>query len=994
MSIDKLIKKYESNRDYYLSSKYNETQLRTDFLDPFFELLGWDIKNSQGKPFNEREVLLEESLKENASSNSKKPDYTFRLFNERKFFLEAKKPSVRIDNDAEPAKQVRQYGFTAKLKISVLSNFEYLAIYDCSHQVEDDDTTSTARINLYHYTEYVNSFETIINQLGKQAVYTGDFDTLWIDIEEQLMRFSIDELFLEQINRWRLLLGQEIHSHKPEFNNTYLNDLVQSYLNSIIFLRVCEDRDLEVYKTLLEYATNKDYQALIDKFIGADRKYNAGLFSHDMVEDVIKDNSSVFWTIIQELYQPKSKYSFSVFASDILGSIYEIFLAEQLVINGNEVILEKKPDNVDRDIVTTPTFIVGDILRHTILPFCEGKNDAQILDIRIADIACGSGVFLLEAYQLINDILIDYYLLNDQSKVKQIGVNMYKLSFETKRTIIENCIFGVDKDFSAVEACKFGLLLKLLEDESTSSVSTPALPDLTTNIQFGNSLIESVQVAAIETQDINPFDFPEEKFDLIIGNPPYLKTEDMKNLTPFEFNVYKKHYESAYKQFDKYFLFVERSINLLKKGGYLGYIVPNKFTKVDAGKKLRKLLKDRCLVDTIISFGAQQVFKDKSTYTCLLFIRNELVTRFKYVEVSNLSEWKVRDFTNDSFDSIDIKTLEDDVWILVPKDLQDVYESILKQSITLESLLGSKAISNGIQTSANDVYIHILTKEDDNYYYFIESGTEWKVERELTRPYFKTFNNEKRLNTYRPLKPNSFVIYPYLNEDNKIVCVDIETMKHSYPAMYMYLKTHEERLRRRSMSPKLKNDDEWYRYGRHQSLDKCDVPIKIVVGVNSQGGKYAIDEQRTFVSSGGTAGYVPITLPYNSRYSIYYLQAILSSKYIEWVASLIGEFFRGGYVARGTKVLKRLPIRKIDFENKIEWEFHQQISKTQQELMVLQREIDSSRGNNRILVQLDRQFKSKEIGLEEMIATLYQLGDRDLAVPIISELYETNKKHK
>lgn len=136
MAIRNLVNKYIANRDYYLTSQYNETLLRSDFLDPLFELLEWDIKNTSGKSTNEREVILEEAIKENASENSKKPDYTFRLYSERKFFVEAKKPSIQIESNNESAKQIRRYGFTAKLKISVLSNFEYLIIYDTSVKVE------------------------------------------------------------------------------------------------------------------------------------------------------------------------------------------------------------------------------------------------------------------------------------------------------------------------------------------------------------------------------------------------------------------------------------------------------------------------------------------------------------------------------------------------------------------------------------------------------------------------------------------------------------------------------------------------------------------------------------------------------------------------------------------------------------------------------------------------------------------------------------------
>ncbi len=168
MAINKLIEKYKRHRRHYLSPAYNETQLRSDFLDPLFELLGWDIKNIQGKSTNERAVILEESLKANVSENAKKPDYTFRLFSERKFFLEAKKPGVAIQINDNTAKQIRRYGFTAKLKISVLSNFEYLLIYDCSVKVEKDDNYNKALIKKYHFTEYEDKFDEIKHYLTIQ----------------------------------------------------------------------------------------------------------------------------------------------------------------------------------------------------------------------------------------------------------------------------------------------------------------------------------------------------------------------------------------------------------------------------------------------------------------------------------------------------------------------------------------------------------------------------------------------------------------------------------------------------------------------------------------------------------------------------------------------------------------------------------------------------------------------------------------------------------
>ncbi|NQS90321.1 Eco57I restriction-modification methylase domain-containing protein [Patescibacteria group bacterium] len=989
LTISQLVKKYEENRNAYLNPTYKEAQLRIDFLDPLFELLGWDIKNQTGKSTNEREVLVEESLREDVCSVIEKPDYTFRLFSERKFYLEAKKPSVKINTDNEPAKQVRRYGFTSKLKISALSNFEYLAIYDCSQKIEEGDKVSNSRVKLYHYTEYETVFEEIKKELGRDSIYSGEFDITWEYIEERLRLFSVNDLFLSQINDWRLILGKEIFLHKSTLTEPELNDLVQRYINSIIFLRVCEDRNLEAYKTLL--SSNGDYEALIKLFRAADKKYNAGLFNHPFNEEVIKSNSSAFWTIISQLYYPESTYSFAVFSSDILGNIYEIFLGQKLSINADgEISLAKKPEHIDRDIVATPTFIIKDLLRKTALPFSEGKTDKEILSSSFADIACGSGAFLLETYQLIIDFLVDYYLENSPETLIQTGVNSYKLPFKLKREVLVNCLHGIDKDYNAVEACKFGLLLKLLEDENSGTISTPALPLLNKNIQFGNSLIDSTKTSKENQKEINPFDFKDAKFNVIVGNPPYMSTEHMKQLIPLELPIYKKVYESSYKQFDKYFLFIERGLSLLVDDGYLGYIVPSKFIKVGAGKKLRGLLKEEQSVEEVISFGANQVFQNKTTYTCLLVLKKTPQSLLKYLEIKNLSDWKTRSIQPRDYDTVDYNELDNDVWILVPGYLKPAYLSINEQSISLEELVGSGSIYNGIQTSANNIYIHTASKEDENYVYFTKDGKSWRVEKILTRPYFQTSSGNDNLNSYRLFKPNSFVIYPYLKTDTGIEFVKIDKLKSEFTYMYKYLMKHKDKLKKRDIKPIPKTPDEWYRYGRHQGLEKCEVPIKIVVGINSIGNKYAIDYHQTLISSGGTAGYGIITLPDDCPYSVYYIQALLNSKYLELYASLIGEVFRGGYIARGTKVLKKLPIRIINFSDTDEKNQHDKIASLQEELISIQGKIDLNSGNNRALEPLKREFDTKKQELNRELIALYELGDIDEQIPLIAKIYEAN----
>ncbi len=994
MEIKDLIKKYDENRDYYQSPKYNETQLRTDFLDPLFELFGWDITNKSGKSNNEREVLLEEPLKKDASSNTKKPDYTFRLFSERKFFLEAKKPNVKVDTDNSPAKQTRRYGYSAKLKISLLSNFEHLAIYDCSEKVESSDNVEKSRIKIYHYLEYATKFDEIKKLIGYDSVYSGAFDKEWEQIENKLDLHGVDKLFLTQINEWRQLLGNEIYKIKSDISEVELNDLVQGYLNSIIFLRVCEDRNIEEYQTLLKYANEKDFISLIAKFYDADKKYNSGLFIQEYKEEIIENSQSVFWNIIRHLYYPESPYSFSVFASDILGNIYEIFIAQKLSIVDGSVVLKDKPENVDRDVVTTPVNIIQDILRQSVLTYCNDKTDIEILSYKLADIACGSGAFLLETYQLVTDLLVDYYLKTNKKKLIQTSVNSYKLPFTIKKEVLENCIYGVDKDYNAVEAARFGLLLKLLEGETTESISGnfPVLPDLSGNIIFGNSLIKPHDKNRGKEEEINPYDFGETKFDVIVGNPPYMSTEDMKNITPLELPIYKKQYDSAYKQFDKYFLFIERSIQLLKSDGYLGYIVPSKFTKVGAAKKLREKLSEKQLVNQIISFGANQIFKGKTTYTCLLIIQNIKQDSTKYYEVKNYNNWIVRDYKAEDYDTINSNSLTSETWVLVPKYLRNTYDKIISQSKTLSELIGEENIYNGIQTSANKIYIHSIDKTDKKYTYFSVKGVKWKIETALTKPYYQTSSGIDNLNTFRPFAPNSFVIYPYKKVKGKVEFIKISELKRKFPQAYKYLIQNKTVLAnpKRDIKPQPETINEWYRYGRHQSLDKCDVPAKIIVGVLSHGNKYAIDYFGTLISSGGTAGYCMITLPDDFQYSIYYIQALLNSKYLEWFSSLYGEIFRGGYIARGTKVLKQLPIQIIDFDKKLEKDLHDKIVKTQKSLINIQGNIDKNINNKRKIVVLQRQFKELTETQESNLKHLFNIGTMDSSIPLIAKIYGTN----
>jgi hypothetical protein len=127
--ISDLVKRFEEQGDAYKSGQYNEAQLRQEFIDPMFKALGWDMENISGYAEAYKDVIHEDAIK--IGGATKAPDYCFRIGDTRKFFLEAKKPSVDIKSDAQPAYQLRRYAWSAKLPLSILTDFEELAVYDC-----------------------------------------------------------------------------------------------------------------------------------------------------------------------------------------------------------------------------------------------------------------------------------------------------------------------------------------------------------------------------------------------------------------------------------------------------------------------------------------------------------------------------------------------------------------------------------------------------------------------------------------------------------------------------------------------------------------------------------------------------------------------------------------------------------------------------------------------------------------------------------------------
>lgn len=300
--VAELVQTYSDNYPQFQRATYNETQVRVDFVNRFFKLLGWDVDNERGLPQHLREVTHEATVvvEEDGVHRSKKPDYSFKVGTEVLYFLETKKPAVNLTVDAAPAFQLRRYGWSGNLKISVLTNFTDLYIYDCSVRPQEGDDIGVAMIAHYRFDEYVERFQEIYNMLSKESVLEGEFERQFGNIRSALRREPFDIYFLDQIRNWRNMLGEDILRNNPGIDIETLNIFVQRVLNRTIFLRICEDRCLENYESLKAITTYQELRAL---FAAADQKYDSGLFEL-LEEDRLTVSDVIIIDIFQSLYYP------------------------------------------------------------------------------------------------------------------------------------------------------------------------------------------------------------------------------------------------------------------------------------------------------------------------------------------------------------------------------------------------------------------------------------------------------------------------------------------------------------------------------------------------------------------------------------------------------------------------------------------------------------------------------------------------------------------
>jgi hypothetical protein len=347
-----LVEAFERNLESYLSPQYKEASTRQEFINPLFEALGWDVQNTLKYAENYKGVVHEPSLEEEFGSRA--PDYSFQPAGQLKFYVEAKKPAVNLDRDPAPAHQLRMYGWTKQLPLSILTNFAEFAIYDCRVEPKASDNPAVARLHYFTFREYPQRWDELASLFSPDAIFKGSFDR-FAESRKRRGAAAFDQRFLVDMEDWRKRLAQNIALRNPKLSERDLQYAVQQTIDRTIFLRICEARGIERFGNLRELADLPEiYPHLVEYFRAADGAYNSGLFhfrrehGRDLPDELTPGlfiDDAVLKYILKQLYWPARPYAFEVVPADILGQVYERFLGKVIhLTSDHRAKVEDKPE--------------------------------------------------------------------------------------------------------------------------------------------------------------------------------------------------------------------------------------------------------------------------------------------------------------------------------------------------------------------------------------------------------------------------------------------------------------------------------------------------------------------------------------------------------------------------------------------------------------------------------------------------------------------------
>jgi type I restriction-modification system DNA methylase subunit len=1000
-----LIKKFDSDRTYYLSKAYPEAQVRLDFINPFFKALGWDVENEAGLRHHEREVLVEHREADAPGY----PDYSFRLSGRTKFFVEAKAPSESLD-DPRHIMQAKGYAWNTKsVFFVVLTDFEEFRFYDASIKPDERKPDEGLLFPPLKYADYLNKAEKLW-EFSRERVAAGSLDAMLPrDRRTERLRIPVDEAFLEEMTGWREELARDIYKNNHGLTARQLNEVVQRLLDRIVFIRIAEDRRIiERYQLR---AAAEEWKARGGKFDIFDwlrplfekvnDDFNGEIFKPNQLLEKTRVDSEVLARIIERLYPPKSPYRFDVIGVELLGSIYERYLGKTIRPTAKQVRVEEKPEvRKAGGVYYTPKYIVDYIVQNTVGKIIDGKTPKQIEKICILDPACGSGSFLIGAFQCLIDYHVQWYLAHPEQEVRHAHPSLdfmrevhkdqegnARLSVYRKAKILRNNIFGVDIDPQAAEITMMSLYLKALEGEKSQlPPKQHLLPELKYNIICGNSLIgpdiydQGTLFGDEERDRINAFDWNSDVagfgqimsqggFDCVIGNPPYVRIQHMKEWAPFEVEHYKNRYKSASSgNYDIYVVFVEKGLSLLKNGGRLGYILPHKFFNAKYGEPLRSLIAEGKHLSGIIHFGDQQVFDGATNYTCLLFLEKDGKDKFQLSKVDDLEAWRNEGKATEGVIRAARATASE--WNFVVGKSAELFEKLAKMPVKLGQV--TSRIYQGPITSADTVYLFKdfrTGKRRGTVEALSEELQDWVS---LERNILKSVVRSGDIGRY-DASPSALALFPYEVRDCAARLLTPDEMKRSWRLAWDYLNRNKKLLQDRE-GGKFR-DSEWYRFGRTQNLGMWEQPKLMVPYMTTRLAAYPDQEEGFYFINVTTGGY-GLTAG-DPSVSLSYLCALLNSPLLDFYFRQVSTTFHGGYFAANKQYIEQLPIRTINFSDAADKARHDKMVALVKRMLELNRKKHSGKLAPSELDRIEREIAGTDAEIDNLVYELYGITDEE-----------------
>jgi hypothetical protein len=944
-----LIEQYNTFKKEGKLDLTSEETIRT-WLNELLAIFDWDVKDtSQVLQEKVLSKVEKDKLKSIGSTNTR-PDYTFKLAKQKLTFLDAKDITVKISNDIDAAFQIKSYGWSILAPCAFISNFEEFAIYDCTYTPKQGQDPNLGRLYL-KLEDYIANYDVLETHLLKGNIYKGTLNEIYstsLSDNKYIEKITPDLKFAQQLSDFRLALATNILENNREFiedNSSNLSYIVQVIINRILFIRVCEARRIEEDGLLLSFKEQGFWDAFKQSsYLEFYKHYDGPLFDRIKSIHEIKISNTVFDSLLENLYYP-SPYRFEVIPTKLLSDIYEIFLSKKIVIKGNTVKDEIKSEYLKtRGAVSTPQYIVQEVVRRTILKSkIQELGIEYILSQKILDIACGSGVFAIEAYDYIEDIFKELFENSRHPDFKKYFIvtktGEVLINLLGKKALMDNCIFGVDIDAEAVEVAKMALSLKIVDTsdnfESYNEIGifgSKILNGIGNNIRCGNSLVESdildsfrsIQKNEIELLKTNIFDWAgddgfkdifEQKggFDYIIGNPPYVEVKNYTNDLPY-MHLYIKHkfLSSKNGKIDLAIPFIEKGISLLNPSGRLGFIVQKRFFGTNYGRKIREIITNSNYLSSIIDFETTTIFKNRLTYVALLILDKSPSKEFSYklfegnneMLASALRETETPDIAPTLYSILPSTTLNANPWGFGDEVLMAIKTKLSK----LGSLGDYAKVKVGIQVLWDKAY-HIRPISVGNGILKGKSHIDDEIEIELDACRGLICN--ENFYPYRSDKADVYVIFPYYSFSKKGTKIPFKVFEKRFPLASKYLLKHKKTIQE---NVEMRTEHEaWHLYTREQNHGATYPKVVIPMTALDTFATVTFDD-KTYCDN---ANVNFIDAPEKDDMTLYALSAIINSTIFSVLASSIANPQANGYFKFNKQFLEPVPFPCDNFANNL-----------------------------------------------------------------------------